>query len=107
MDKLDVDHKFNYDFEQDSDVTDTLNNAKLAESMVNTRHSGYGGYNNYGYGGYGGYGGYSGYGNEEKDWWTGLIKDNGKEGMISTSAKANRWNYYGGHTWKNYDELAS
>ena len=31
MDKLDEDHKFNYDYEEDSDVTTTLKNAKLAE----------------------------------------------------------------------------
>jgi len=32
MDKLDQNHQFNYDFEQDQDVTDTLANAKLAEA---------------------------------------------------------------------------
>lgn len=31
MDKLDEDHKFNYETEEDADVTTTLKNAKLAE----------------------------------------------------------------------------
>lgn len=31
MDKLDEDHQFNYETEQDADITDTLANAKLAE----------------------------------------------------------------------------
>lgn len=78
-------------------------NAKLAEAQVNSRHYGwghghYGGWGNGGYygGNYGGYyGGY--YPHDDKDWWTGLIKDNGKEGMISTHAKSNRYRdyYYG------------
>lgn len=77
--------------------------------MVNSRHNGYGhhGYG-WGHGGYGGYGGYYGH-QDDRDWWTGLIKDNGKEGMISTTAKANRYRdyYYGRYSNKNYDALAA
>ena len=104
MDKLDTDHQFNYETEQDQDITDTLANASLAESMVNSRHYG-------GWGGHRGYSGYHGgyYGHDDRDWWTGLIKDNGKEGMISTNAKANRYRdyYYGRYHNKDYDALAA
>ena len=106
MDKLDNDHQFNYDFEQDSDITDTLNNANLAESMVNSNH------HHWGHGHYGGwgYGGYYNHHDDGKDWWTGLIKDNGKEGMISTNiARQNRYRdyYYGRYHNKNYDAMAA
>lgn len=105
MDKLDQDHEFNYETEQDDDITDTLANAKLAEKQVNAHHWGYGGYN----GRWSSLGGYfGGYGHDDRDWWTGLIKDNGKEGMISTTAKANRYrDYYYGHNNQNYDKMAA
>ena len=84
-------------------------NAKLAEAQINSHHYGWGhqGYGGWGHGGH--YGGYGGYGHDDRDWWTGLIKDNGKEGMISTNAKANRYRdyYYGrGHN-RDYDALAA
>lgn len=109
MDKLDEDHKFTYESEQDPDITDTLANAKLAEDQVNRRYYGWGyGYGGrYGYGGYGGYGGYyNSWYNRPVDWWTKLAKDNGKEGMVYTGNKyLDGHNQYGGY--KDYDRLAA
>lgn len=76
---------------------------------MNSSRYGWGHNNYYGWN-HGGYGGYYGH-HDDKDWWTGLIKDNGKEGMISTHAKANRYRdyYYGRYSTgtKNYDALAA